>query len=112
MPSATITSATIASSSVKPPARGSSPRRIAFLRDRQLAVEVAGQRKMPADAFTGDVEHERRDLAAREDHDLGLRVLLAVDRLEFFLKLHVLAIESERQHQLVADRMLGEQLVA
>src|SRR5262249_31960657 len=65
MPSATITSATIASSRVKPRVRASSTRRIAFLRDGELAVEVARQREMPADAFPRDVEHERRDLAAR-----------------------------------------------
>src|SRR6516225_3296964 len=98
MPSATITRATIASSRVNPAVRARSTRRIAVLRDGELAVEVAGQREMAADAGTRDVEHERRDLAAREDHDLRLRVLLAIDRLELLLQLYVLAVERERQH--------------
>ena len=43
IPSATMTSATIASSRVKPRARETSTRRIAVLRHGELAVELASQ---------------------------------------------------------------------
>src|SRR5436190_10407624 len=113
MPSATITSATIASTRVNPAARARSTRRIAVLRDRELAVELARQRVAAREARTGHVELEGRELAAREDHHLRRGIFFSVDRRERLLEPDVLAVELEREIELFAwQRVLVEQAIA
>src|SRR5512143_2682351 len=99
MPSATITSATMASSSVKPELlRRLAPIETFFLHF-ELAVDRARELESAVATLARNLERERSDFAAREQHDLRHR-LLELHVLEVARQLDLSSVEHQSHRQL------------
>src|SRR5512138_3440588 len=110
MPSATMMSATIASSSVNPSFPVLSTAIETCFCALERAVELAGQLEPARKTVARDFEPERRDFAARQQHHLRLR-LLEIHALEVSLQLHVLAVQYEIHEELRMQVVRLQQLV-
>src|SRR5690606_15364409 len=125
MPSATMTSATITSSNVKPRQRRRGSAIIeAFLADLERAVEIAAEDDPSASEVAIERRLERRHLAAREQDQMRLRrVFLFVvaaagsvpasrGELERRLEDEIAALDAYVDEHRVGQRMAREQAVA
>src|SRR5690606_33162560 len=107
MPRATMTSATIASSSVKP---ACSERRIGR-HDRELAIELRGQGEAGRVEVAADLGAERRELAARKHEHLRLGLLEKL-LVELLRQPHVAFLEDQTEPQRLGQRVPAQQPVA
>src|SRR5688572_25088310 len=99
MPSATTTRATMTSINVNPAERRHSMASVeTFLNDIDLAVERHVELEAALDVGARHLDRERSDFAAREQHDLRLRIL-DVLRFEIRNQRHLAAVERERHRQ-------------
>src|SRR6185295_4432193 len=96
MPSDTITSATIASSRVKPRHAIRLAPIEPGLGNLQRAVQLSRQLEPARETVPRHREPERRDFAARQQHDLRFR-LVQLHLLEVSLQLDVAPVEHEVQ---------------
>src|SRR5688572_12868057 len=104
-----MTRATIASINVNPAFEPLGRIKV-LLANRQRAVELGCELESAAEAVAGHLDGERRHLAARQEHYLGLGVL-DVLRFEIANERYLSAIEQQCHRQPLAQRARLQQAV-